>query len=344
MPSSREPEPKVTVVIPNWNGMKWLDGCLKALDRQDTSAFVTLVVDNGSTDGSVAFIKKNYPHIEVVSLRNNTGFANAANVGIEKSATPYVALLNTDTQVYPNWLSGLLEKIEKSPPDVGAINPQMLRMDDRERLDDAGDELSWYGAATKRGHNQPARWYDKEEEVFSTCAGASLYRQEFLLKIGGFDKAFFSYLEDVDLGLRGRLLGYRYLYLPAAKVLHKGQGSGIQHGRLVELTTRNRLLLFTKNVPASLLLRHAAKLFYGQVYFLVAYARPVSSLKGFFSFIAWLPVAMKERKRILKDTIIDPAELDALLGGDPPNPTLSTIVKGRLSRLMGKRKSAPSSR
>lgn len=344
MPSSVEPEPvKVTVVIPNWNGMKWLDGCLQSLGRQDLSAFVTTVVDNGSTDGSVAYIKKNYPQVDVISLPNNTGFAHAANIGIANSATPYVALLNADTNVYPTWLSALVDRIENAPPEVAAINSQMLRMDDPERLDDAGDELSWYGAATKRGHGQLASDYDKEEDVFSPCAGASLYRRDFLDKTGGFDDAFFAYLEDVDLGMRGRLLGYRYLYLPAAKVLHKGHGSGTQPGRYVALITRNRLLLFAKNGPASLLLRHAAKLVYGQIYFFAVYARPLSSIKGYWSFLTWLPATITKRRRTLNDATLDHAELDALLGRLHPIPSLSTLAKRYVSRLVGRKNSALSS-
>jgi GT2 family glycosyltransferase len=334
---------KITVVIPNWNGMKWLGNCLQSLARQDLSVFDTLIVDNGSIDGSVAYIKENYPQINIVSLPSNTGFANAANIGIGKSVTPYIVLLNPDTEVYPDWLSNLLNRIENSPPEIAAINSQMLRMDDRELIDDAGDMLSWYGAATKRGHNQPATDFDEEEEVFSPCAGASLYRRDFLLKTGGFDPAFFAYLEDMDLGIRGRLLGYRYLYFPKAKVLHKGHGSNIQLSRYVELVTRNRLLLFAKNIPSSLLLKHGAKLLYGQVYFLAAYARPWSSIKGYLSFIAWLPNTVRKRRRALNAMTMEPAEFDPLLGKDRPAPSLSALVSRYFCGLIGKERSVLSS-
>src|SRR5215510_7056299 len=101
--------PKVTVVIPNWNGMGRLGDCLETLSAQDMQDFRTIVVDNGSTDGSVAFVRQNFPQVEVIELASNTGFATAANVGIDRSASPFVALLNSDTQVYPDWLSTLLE-------------------------------------------------------------------------------------------------------------------------------------------------------------------------------------------------------------------------------------------
>src|SRR2546421_8432611 len=107
---------KITVVIPNWNGMNWLRTSLDALKRQDLQEFHTIVVDNGSADGSVAFVRENYPHVEVVELGRNTGFAHAANVGIDRSVTPYVALLNADTEAYPDFVSSLLARIERSAP------------------------------------------------------------------------------------------------------------------------------------------------------------------------------------------------------------------------------------
>jgi len=332
--SSKAGARKATVVIPNWNGIQWLDGCLSALARQDTTVFAAIVVDNGSTDGSAAFIEQHYPDVEVIRLASNTGFANAANIGITKAATPYVVLLNADTEAFPDFLSSLIERIEAAPPEVAAINPQMLRLDDPGRIDDAGDELSWYGAATKRGHNEPAAAYAQEREVFSPCAGASLYRRDFLLALGGFDAVFFAYLEDVDLGLRGRLLGYRYLYSPEAKVLHKSHGADLALERYVELMTRNRLLLFAKNVPARLLIRHAPKLIYGQVYFLFAYARPWSSLKGYWSFVRRLPDTLRKRRTVLRNTRVGLTAWDAWLGNDRPNPSLVALTKARLLRLM----------
>jgi GT2 family glycosyltransferase len=327
---------KITVLIPNWNGVNWLGECLKSLARQDTQDFHTIIVDNGSTDGSVAFIEQNYPRVEIVKLTSNTGFANAANIGIERSASPYVALLNSDTQAYPDWLSSLLEQIENSSNDIAAINSQLLRMDDSELIDDAGDELSWYGAALKRGHNERAADYQEQDEIFSPCAAACLYRRDFLLKAGGFDAGFFAYLEDVDLGLRGRLLGYRYLYLPKAKVLHKGHGAGLPHSRYVEMITRNRLLLFTKNIPARLLLRHAAKLLYGQIYFMAVYARPWASIKGYLSFLVELPHIRAKRRQMLSVTRLTLDEIDSLLHKRVPYPSLCGLVSRSVSKLLGR--------
>lgn len=340
MTNSSKPGPaKVTVIIPNWNGMQWLNNCLKSLYNQDLRYFKTIIVDNGSTDNSVQFIKDHYPQVAVIELSYNMGFARAVNIGIEKSTTPYIAMLNNDTIVYRDWLSTLLQKIENSPPDIAAINPQMLSMDDCSLVDDAGDELSWYGIATKRGHNQPASAYANEVEVFSPSGGASIFRRDFLLKTRGFDSAFFAYFEDVDLGLRGRLLGYRYLYFPKARVLHKSHGSGIQIAHHVKLLTRNRLFLFAKNIPFSLLLEQAPKLIYGQIYILIAHGRhPLALLKGYWSFIINLPETMKKRRKQLENMKIDRAEIRSMLHTKTPYPPLSHLFKGLLTDLAHKLK------
>jgi GT2 family glycosyltransferase len=337
MINSSKPEmEKVTVVIPNWNGMQWLSGCLESLQGQNLSGFKILLVDNGSTDGSVQFIKSHYPETEIIQLPRNLGFARAVNIGIEKCTTPYIAILNNDTIVYRGWLSSLLEKIESLPQDIAGISPKMLRMDDCCVVDDAGDELSWYGSATKRGQGEPASDYCDELEVFSPSGGASLYRREFLVKTGGFDQDFFAYLEDVDLGLRGRLLGYRYLYLPTAKVLHKSHGSGIRYSDYVKLVTRNRLFLFVKNVPCSLLFKHALKLLYGQIYFFITYGHPLASLKGYWSFIINLPETMKKRRKQMKNIKVDQAEINSMIHIRAPHPALSHLIKAYVTRIYTK--------
>jgi GT2 family glycosyltransferase len=339
MTSSTSPEaaaPKVTVIIPNWNGMRWLDACLGALARQDTTGFVIIVVDNGSTDGSLAFIAQHYPQVEVIALSRNTGFAHAVNVGSERATTPYVLLLNTDTVVYPDFISRLIARMEAAEPDIAAIHPQMLRLDDPGRIDDAGDALSWYGAATKRGHDEPVSEHAEEQEIFSPSGGASLYRRDALCHLGGFDENFFAYLEDVDLGLRGRLRGHRYLYLPAAKVLHKSHGASLHLSRYVELITRNRLLLFAKNVPTSLLLKHFPQLLYGQIYFLLAYARPLASLRGYWAFLRCLPATLRQRRAVLAGKRVAPDPWERWISNEPPQPPLGALIVARIRRIYAK--------
>ncbi|HDD24077.1 MAG TPA: glycosyltransferase family 2 protein [Chloroflexi bacterium] len=321
--------PRVTVIIPNWNTRRWLPGCLDGLRAQTYRPFETLLVDNGSTDGSLSFVRQNYPEVRIIALPENRGFAGGVHVGIRATQSEYVALLNVDTVPQPDWLSSLVAAMEASPPDVGALASRMLSLHDPSRIDDAGDILSWYGSARKRGMGEPAKRYDQQEEVFSICAGAALYRRSFLEKTGGFDEQFTSYLEDVDLGLRGRLLGYRYLFIPTAEVYHAGQGAGTPRPRYVYLMTRNRLALLTKNIPRSLLSKHWRTLLYGQLYFSLVYKHPLSSMAGIWAWVRSLPRLLRQRREIQKHKVISDAALDAMLSCELGEPSLREIIANK---------------
>jgi GT2 family glycosyltransferase len=322
--------PKVTVVIPNWNGGAWLPGCLEGVFAQDFRDFTVVLVDNGSTDNSLDFVRRSYPQVQVLSFAENRGFAVAVNAGMRASQSEYIAFLNTDTCPRRGWLSSLVEAMDNSPPEVGCLASKMLVMPDPGVVDDAGDLFSWYGAAQKRGHGQPASEFAQVAEVFSPCAGAALYRRYFLEELGGFDERFFAYLEDVDLGLRGRLRGYLCLYVPTAEVLHQGHGAGIPQGWYVRLVTRNRLMLLAKNIPLSLLLRHAPQLVYGQFYFLIAYRKPLDSLTGYISFLLLVPHVFREHLVNMREMKISVSELDRMLQNEMGEPPLRNLVLNRL--------------
>lgn len=322
--------PQVTIIIPNWNTRRWLPGCLDGLRAQQFRDFRVVLVDNGSSDDSVAFVRQHYPEIEILALAENRGFAAAVNAGIQHTDTEYVVLLNPDTLPQPDWLTHLVKRIAGSPPEVGALASKMLSLQNPTLMDDAGDSLSWYGSARKRGVGLAAQAYNEVVEVFSTCAGAALYRRCFLSEVGGFDEGFGSYLEDIDVGLRGRLLGYRYLYVPEAQILHQSHGAGIARSRYVYLMTRNRLAVLLKNIPWTLLLKHSPRLMYGQVYFFLVYKRPFDALAGIFSFMVSLPGILRQRQLIQKRKRISNEALETMLSDDLGEPTLSDILKTRL--------------
>jgi len=298
--NTNSPHKKVSVVIPNWNTQRWLHGCLNGLRNQEYQDFQVILVDNGSTDNSVPFVKEHFPEVEVLTFSKNKGFATAVNAGINRSDCEYVVLLNVDTVPHPGWLLKLVEAIEQSPPGVGSLASKMISLDNPAVLDDAGNTFSWYGSARKRGKGEPVDAYFEMEEVFSACAGAALYRRSFLEDVGGFDEDFVSYLEDIDLGLRGQLLGYRCLYVPSAQVLHQWSGARIPRPKYVCYSTRNRLAVLLKNIPVPLLFRHMLTLLYGQFYFFLVYKKPYFSLKGYISFLAFLPRALRQRRAIQK--------------------------------------------
>jgi GT2 family glycosyltransferase len=325
--------PKVTVVIPNWNTQCWLPGCLDGLRAQRYRDFEVILVDNGSTDNSLEFVQQHYPEVRIISFERNRGFASAVNAGIKGSRSDYVALLNVDTVPHPEWLSSLVEIMETSPHDIGGLASKMLAMDNPKMIDDAGNTLSWYGSARKRGTGEPVEAYSQVDEVFSVSAGAALYRRSFLEDVGGFDEGFGSYLEDVDLGLRGRLLGYRYLYVPTAVVLHKIHGAGLARSRYVYLVTRNRLALLLKNIPLGLMLRHSWTLLYGQFYFFLVYKRPFHSLAGITSFLLALPRILGQRRAIQKRKKISNQALETVLSNDLGEPCLRDIAQAKLRQI-----------
>jgi GT2 family glycosyltransferase len=285
--------------------MRWLEGCLTGLAGQVYKDYKIIVVDDASTDGSKEFILKYYPQIVVLSNQEQRGFAATVNKGIRSATTEYIVLLNTDTIPSPGWLQSLINEADKSPLTVGSFASKMLQMEKTELIDDAGDLLMSDGCAIKRGHGRPASEFDKKCEVFSACAGAALYRYEFLKKTGGFDEAFESYLEDVDIGLRGHLLGYSCLFVPSAKVLHYGHGSGIPTGRYVQLVTKNRLMLILKNFPIHILIRNFFTILRGLGCHFVACRKPAASIHGYLSFIALIPHVLKERKFLQARRVIN---------------------------------------
>jgi GT2 family glycosyltransferase len=324
---------EVAVVIPCWNSGRWLPGCLSSLGAQHYRDFSVILVDNGSTDGSVEIARSSLPAVEVLRFSSNRGFAAAVNAGIARSSSPYIALLNADTRAAPDWLGELVEAMKRAGPEVGYLASKMLDLSDPSLMENGGDSFSWQGAAWKRGRGRPAAEYVDTQEVFSACAGAALYRRELLEKIGMFDESFFAYLEDVDLGLRARLKGYRCLFVPTAEVLHQGHSTGISSGDYVRLVTRNRLLLFAKNIPAPLMVKNLHKIIYGQVYFFLVYRRPVSSLLGYLSFLALAPEAFRKRRFLLRDTALSLAQIEKLLDKDMPEPSLRELLLARLGAL-----------
>ena len=321
---------QVTIVIPNWNTRRWLPGCLEGLRAQRFQDFQVILVDNGSTDDSLAFVQQHYPEVDIVSLAENRGFAAAVNAGIQRADTEYVALLNVDTVPQPDWLAHLVKTMAGCPPEVGGLASKMLSLNDPNIIDDAGDTLSWYGSARKRGVGQLAQNYNEAVKVFSVCAGAALYRRSFLAEVGSFDESFGSYLEDVDVGLRGRLLGYRFLYVPCAPILHQSHGAGLARSRYVYLMTRNRLALLVKNIPLELLIKHSPRLIYGQLYFFLVYKKPLHSLAGTLSFFMSLAHILRERRVIQKRKRITNRALETMLSTELGEPGLKDILKTKL--------------
>jgi GT2 family glycosyltransferase len=306
-------ECRVNVIIPNWNGMKWLPGCLEALASQDFKDFAVTLIDNGSNDGSVDWLTETYPDIQIIQFPENRGFAVAVNEGINQTHAEYVVLLNTDTVPRRGWLGALVAAMDAAEARVGGLASKMLLFGNEELIENSGDILSWYGETIKQGHGQAASGFTDEAEVFSICAGAALYRRSCLESVGLFDNNFFAYLEDVDWGLRARIRGFKFRYIPSAEILHHGHAAGLKQVAYVRLVARNRLLLFLRNAPTRLIGRHLPQLIYGQWYFLLVYRHPIAYLRGVVEALILWPRARRTCRALWQQAKVTPDELDKLL-------------------------------
>ena len=243
--------PRVSVVVPSWNGREQLDEVLESLEAQRYRDFETIVIDNGSDDDSLAYLAEAWPEVRVVALEQNRGFAAAVNVGIERGETEYVALVNNDVELEPHWLEIVVEALSRNP-GAGSVACKLLDWSHRNVLDGAGDLVGWDGYAIRRGKGERDRGqYDSSTRVLSACAAAALYRRTALEDVGPFDESFFAYIEDVDWGLRAQLAGWDCIYEPTAVAYHVG---GVSSSRIsgFELFQchRNTVSMMVKNFPA----------------------------------------------------------------------------------------------
>jgi len=248
-PQMTRPEnPAVSVIVPNWNGMRFVGMCLDSLAQLDFENFEVIVIDNGSMDGSREMIEEQYPWVRLIKLPYNKGFAIACNEGIKASNAEYVVLLNNDIEVTSDWLTELYEGMERHP-ECGMGTTKMMFLDNRDVFYNTGDLFHSWSAGGGRGQGEKDNGqYDEEEFVFGACAGAGIYRKELFQQIGLFDEDFFIFAEDVDLNMRSQLQGFQAVYLPKSKVYHIGTATvGLYSDRYVYLCKRNDILVFIKN-------------------------------------------------------------------------------------------------
>ena len=248
-------EPEVSVVVVNWNGAAWLPRCLEALRRQRGIQFETVLVDNGSTDGSVELVAASFPEVRIVRLPSNEGFAGGNNAGVRAARARLVAFLNNDTEADPGWLRALADALCATPHAALAAS-RIVFMDRPGVIDSAGDGWLRAGSGFKRGHGSAAGAWEDQDQVFGACGAACMIRRDAFEAVGGFDEEFFLLFEDVDLSYRVRLAGWTCVYVPAARVLH---ASSATIGRLSSLSVfygqRNVEWVYFGNTPRTLLWR-----------------------------------------------------------------------------------------
>jgi GT2 family glycosyltransferase len=257
--------PRVSVIIPHWNGRHHLDDCLSALRGQTLADHEVILVDNGSTDGSQGYVREAFPEVRLIELGRNRGFTGACNAGYAAARGEFVCLLNNDTEADPRWLEVIVDTFDRNP-HVGAVATKMLLFDQRDHFHSAGDYYRVDGIPGNRGVWQEDRGqYERVEPVFSACGGAAAYRRAMLDEIGFLDDAFFFSCEDIDLAWRANLAGWVVLYAPEAIVYHKLKASGGSGVTGSYHDGRNFLYVIWKNYPAGLLRRHAGDILRAQL-------------------------------------------------------------------------------
>jgi GT2 family glycosyltransferase len=324
-------QPKVSIVIPNRDGatprdgVRYLEMVMGTLEEQGFRDFDVVVVDNGSDDDSVTYLRESWPDVKVVELGENRGFPAAVNAGVAAGTGPYVALLNTDIELSPDWLELLVAELERDP-GLGFATGKIMRHDDREVIEQVGHDFFVCGRFEPHGLDERDEGqYDEPRATPVVTAAAALYRRKALDEAGGFDEDYFLYCEDGDVCLRMLLLGYSGLYVPKSKAFHvRGGtvGAGMDLPRF--FLVRNALITLLKDLPASVLLRALPKIalyHWGQLSAArrEGYARRV--VQAYASFIRMLPVTLRKRRAVQRSRRVRPGEFAAQVRTDYPLPT-----------------------
>ena len=290
---------KVSVVTPNYNGERFLKTFLESLNEDSEYIGEVIIVDNGSSDNSREYLKNSSFNFPLVLIENseNVGFAPAVNQGILKSQNDLIFSINNDTELKKGSIKALIDLITSSD-DIFSVQAKMLQYNNKELIDDAGDEYNLLAWTKKTGENHRSDEYTEVKDIFSSCAGAAMYKKPVLDEIGLFDDNFFAYMEDVDLAIRSRIHGYRNLLCPDAVVYHIGSAtSGSRHNEFkVRLAARNNVWVVYKNLPIPLKIVNFIFLFLG---FLIKYLFFVK--KGFGStYLDGLKEGLSTRGKISK--------------------------------------------
>lgn len=240
--------PLVSVIVLNWNGKHLLERCLPSVLGQDYGDYEVVLFDNGSTDGSPEWVTTRFPSVRMLRSDENVGFSRGNNEAIRATSSPFVVLLNNDADPAPNWLGELIAAAA-SDPSVGMCASKMVRADDPTVMDTCGIEVDRAGIGWDRYSGEPERTEEQAPyEIFGPCGGAALYHREMLDQVGLLDEDYFIYYEDIDLAWRAQRAGWRCLYVPSARVVHRHSGTVGERSPFKQyLLGRNKLWTIVKN-------------------------------------------------------------------------------------------------
>jgi GT2 family glycosyltransferase len=315
---SSRPSPLVSIVIPNWNGAHHLPTCLESLQRQTYSQVEIIVADNGSTDGSLNLLAREYPWARVLALGQNLGFTGACNAGMQDARGDFVILLNNDTEADPGWVEEVVAAFQRHP-EAGIVASKMLLFDQRDTFHTAGDFYRVDGVPGNRGvWQKDTGQYDAEEYVFSACGGSAAYRRTMLEEVGLLDEDFFYSSEDLDLAWRAQLAGWRCVYAPRAIVYHKLSATG--GGVTASFHDgRNFIYLLVKDYPGDLWRLHWQAILGAQLRLaweaLRAWrgAAARARLRGMLTGLLGAPRMLPKRRAVQRSRTVDRSYLESIL-------------------------------
>jgi GT2 family glycosyltransferase len=311
--------PGVAVIVVNLNAGAHLARTLESLERQTARPERVILVDNGSTDGSLEGVEERFPFVELVEPGENLGFAAANNLAARRAeGVEWLALLNPDAFPARDWLERLLAAAEREP-GYSMLTSTLVLAGDTGRLDGTGDVYHTSGLAFRRDHGrQRANAARPTGEVFAASGAAALYRRDVFLEAGGFDERYFCYLEDVDLAFRLRLAGHRCLYVSDAVVEHVGSATT---GRVSAFTIfhshRNLVWTYVKNMPGPLFWLYLPAHLFVNVAAVVGFAlhgQARAAFRAKRAALAGLPEMLAERRRLQRGRRVSARELRRLMG------------------------------
>ena len=309
-------QPDVSVVIVTWNGRHHLDRCLSSVQAQRGVTVETILVDNGSSDGTADDVRARYPWVKLVALAENRGFAGGNNAGVREARGRFVAFLNNDTAAEPGWLKALMAGVDETN-GFALVTSRIVYMHDPNTIDSAGDGVLRWGGAFKRHHGERASAAPVSEEVFGVCGAACMMPRAVFEDVGGFDEDFFALHEDVDLSYRARLLGYRCRYVADAVVRHVGSATlGTVSPFSVFQGQRNLEWMYVKDTPGTLLFKTlaghvvydlAASVHFARIGMLGSY------LRAKVAAAAGLPRMLRKRAAVQRERRVAASAIEPLL-------------------------------
>jgi GT2 family glycosyltransferase len=307
---------KVSIIVVNWNGERFLRDCLGSLSRQTYANREILLVDNGSTDTSVSYVRENFPDVKVIELRENTGFTGGNVAGLKAADGDFVALVNNDTRADDRWLENLVQPMRKDPR-VGICASKLL-FEGGAEINSASDGLTTAAVGFNRGLGAASALLDNPELVFGACGAGALYRRRMLDEIGFLDEDFFLYDEDTDLSFRAQLAGWKCVYVPDAIMHHKANATAVRLSDThVYFHTRNLEFVWIKNMPMGLMLRYAHHKIFQEIgsfcYLCLRHGKWAPYLKAKRDALKMLPQMWEKRRSIQARRRVSSSYLQSLM-------------------------------